>query len=307
MQATRLESRRFPSGPQAYAPSMPEHRDTLVAAQYFAAVAGTAAMRHCLTRPSNVRARLDEVCAVVASLDRFPNDLEIPLVEYGVDEGYEAWAPNYDGPNPAVDVSRAVIAGMLADAPRGTALDAACGTGSQTEQLLSHGYEVIGVDASQAMLDVARTKLPAADFRLGLFDALPLEDESVDVVTSSLALTHVIDLDPAIAEMARVLRPGGHVLLADIHPIAVTFGGAAIFPSDEEGFHFPYVRNLVHHVGEYVIAARRAGLDVAECHEPAMPDTALALNPAYSVLPDAVMQAFEGLPFVLGWRLTKPA
>lgn len=51
------------------------HRDEMVAAQYFTAVAGMAAMRHCLTRPSSVRDRLADVRAIVERLDEFPNDL----------------------------------------------------------------------------------------------------------------------------------------------------------------------------------------------------------------------------------------
>ncbi|MBA3281216.1 MAG: hypothetical protein H0U29_03200 [Acidimicrobiia bacterium] len=50
---------------------------------------------------------------MVAYLDEFPNNLELPVVEYGVDEGYTAWAPVYDGANPAVETSRKVLAAML--------------------------------------------------------------------------------------------------------------------------------------------------------------------------------------------------
>jgi hypothetical protein len=67
----------------------------------------------------------------------------------------------------------------------------------------------------------------------------------------------------------------------------------------------PYVPNLVHLASEYVTAARAAGLEVAECHEPPVPEAAIVTNPAYAVLPDAVRAAFEGLPFLLIWRLTR--
>jgi hypothetical protein len=61
----------------------------------------------------------------------------------------------------------------------------------------------------------------------------------------------------------------------------------------------------VHLASEYVMAARAAGLEVAECHEPPVPEAAIVTNPAYAVLPDAVRAAFEGLPFLLIWRLTR--
>jgi SAM-dependent methyltransferase len=296
----------------SYRRAMPIHHDTLIAAQYLAGVSGLAAMRHCLTRPSAVRDRLDDVCTIVEHRDEPPYDLQLPVIEYGVDEGYAAWAPAYDGPNPAVTATREVIADLLTAAPpQGTALDAACGTGSNAEQLADRGYEVIGVDASTAMLDVARTKVPDADLREGTLQRLPVDDASVDLVTCTLALTHVDDLRPPLAEMARVLRPGGAVLLVDMHPLVVTFGGAAFFPAPAEsgaesgGLQLPFVRNLVQPVQDYVAAAVAAGLTIAECREIPMPDEAIEANPAYPLLPDAVRQAFEGLPFLLAWRLTR--
>ena len=284
---------------------MPPRRDTLLAAQYFVAVAGMGAMRSCLLRPTAARPLLDAVRGVVEHLDEFPNDLEIPVLEHDVEEGYTAWAPVYDGPNPAVEAETPVVQEILSRAPRGAALDAACGTGRHTAHLCELGYEVVGVDATEAMLDVARAKVPGATFQLGTLQALPLEDGSVDVVTCSLALTHVEDLAPVVAEFARVLRPGGWAVVSDVHPLNATFGGAAVFPSGEEALVLPYVQNLVHLTSEYVTAARAAGLEVAECYEPPVPEAAIVTNPAYAVLPDAVRAAFEGLPFLLVWRLTK--
>jgi len=71
--------------------------------------------------------------------------------------------------------------------PPGTALDAACGTGRHARYLHARGHRVIGVDASPAMLEVAREALPDADLRLGNLTALPLETASVDLAVCSLA------------------------------------------------------------------------------------------------------------------------
>ena len=283
---------------------MAPRRDTLLAAQYFVAVAGMAAMRSCITRPTEAMPRLDDVRGVIEHLDEFPNDLRIPVLEHDVAEGYAAWAPRYDGPNPAVDAETPVVREILSRAPRGAALDAACGTGRHAAHLHSLGYDVVGVDATEAMLDVARAKVPEATFRLGTLQQLPVDDAAVDVVTCSLALTHVEDIGPVVAEFARVLRPGGWAVLADVHPTTTSFGGAAVFPSEGEELALPYVPNLVHQASEYVTAARAAGLEVAECHEPRVPEAAIVTNPAYAVLPEAVRAAFEGLPFLLVWRLT---
>ena len=286
---------------------MPTRRDTLLGAQYFVAVAGMAAMRRCVTHPSAVRDRLADVERVVGHLDEFPNNVEIAVVEYDVDDGYTAWAPRYDGPNPAIEAETPVVRDILDRAPRGVALDAACGTGRHAGHLASLGHDVIGVDATEAMLDVARAKVPGASFRTGTLEHLPVDDASVDVLTCSLALTHVADLVPVLAEFSRVVRAGGWAVLSDVHPQAVTFGGAAVFPTDGPGLELPYVPNLLHPVSEYVGAAVAAGFEVAECHEPEFAESAIVGHPAYPFLPDAVRQAFEGLPALLVWRLVRQA
>jgi SAM-dependent methyltransferase len=285
---------------------MHERHDEMLAAQYFIAVAGMAAMRHCLTEPSAVRSRLDDVRAVVHRLDEFPNNLVVPLVEYEVSRGYDAWAPRYDGPNPAVEVDEIEVHSLLDDVNGRVALDAACGTGRHSAYLSSRGFEVIGVDSNRTMLALAESKVPAGDFRLGDLTALPVDDGAVDVVVCSLALTHVEPLGPVIAEFARVTRPGGLVILSDMHPTAVTFGGAAVFPADSRRFELHFVRNLLHPVGDYLRAAAAAGLVVRECREPVVPESAITTNPAYTVVPAAVRQAFEGLPFLLVWSLARP-
>ena len=83
---------------------------------------------------------------------------------------------------------------------------------------------MIGVDATDAMLEVARAKVPDADFRRGALEDLPSRTSPVDVVTCALALTHV----PTSAGPARVravLRPGGTAVLSDIHPSNTLLGG----------------------------------------------------------------------------------
>jgi ubiquinone/menaquinone biosynthesis C-methylase UbiE len=285
---------------------MSERRDEMVAAQYFTAVAGMAAMRHCLVRPSTVRERLDDVRRVVEHLDEFPNDLVIPVVEHDLASGYDAWAPRYDGPNPAVEADEVVVHDLLAARPAGVALDAACGTGRHSRHLADRGFDVIGVDANRTMLARAEAKVPGGDFRVGDLGALPVDDAAVDVVVCSLALTHVAELGPVLAEFARVVRPGGTVIVSDMHPHFITYGGAAVFPTGSDGFELHFVRNLVHPVSEYVRAALDAGLLIRECREPLVPDSAITTNPAHAVVPDAVRQAFEKLPFLLVWRLERP-
>lgn len=287
------------------------HRDAFRSGQYFVGVAGMAMMRRILSRPSEGLPRLDDVRRVLDRFDEFPNDIVVEVVEHDVDTGYERWAPSYDGRNPLIEAEEPVVRPMLEALPPGRALDAACGTGRHAGYLAGLGHDTTGVDVNAAMLRVARARFPAVDFEMGRLDTLPVDDDSIDVVACALALCHVSDLGAAFTEFARVLRPGGTLIVSDPHPTSAHFGGVAGFPdrdrTPEHGFRLPFVENMAHPIHTYVNAAVGAGLRIDECVELAFPEEALAANPAAAVLPDAVRQAFGGLPFLLVWRCSKPA
>ncbi len=108
----------------------------------------------------------------------------------------------------------------VAKAQRGkVAADIGAGTGFMTEGLVSHGLRVIAVDESQEMLDVMRRKfrdVEEVDYRLGEAEHLPIADESVDYVFANMYLHHVDSPQKAIAEMARILKPGGKLVITDL-------------------------------------------------------------------------------------------
>jgi ubiquinone/menaquinone biosynthesis C-methylase UbiE len=279
--------------------------DRLRAGDYYLAVEGLALIRTCITEPSRSAARVAEITAIVEHYDEFPNSLEIPLTEHAVEPGYSMWAETYDGPNPAIDAEKAVVLPMLEALPPGDALDAACGTGRHAVWLAAHGHHVIGVDTTEAMLDVARSKVPDADFRLGRLEALPVDDASVDLVTCALALTHVVDLEPVMREFARVLRPGGVAVLSDIHPMITMTGGMAAFPGEDITKGIPFVVNRTHQTSTYLAAFRAAGLTVTNCVEPPLDENVLRMMPSYPFSADATAQAFSDMPYLLIWQLEK--
>jgi SAM-dependent methyltransferase len=181
--------------------------------------------------------------------------------------GYATWAPTYDDPdNGLFAIDEEAVDAILDTLPVGDALDAACGTGRFAARLAARGYRVTGVDSSPDMLAFARAKVPDGDFKVGALDDLPVPDASVDLVICALALTHVPDLAPVMAEFARVVRPGGHVVITDLHHELVFRGSVAkaFGPNGEPGV----VTNHLHTVGDFVRAALGAGLQVRRCEEP---------------------------------------
>lgn len=109
---------------------------------------------------------------------------------------------------------------MLDEFPEGLVLDAACGTGRHAGYLAAAGHEVIGVDASEEMVRRARAKHPRLDFRRGELAALPVADDAVSAAVCALALSHLPELTTAVGELARVLRPGGQLVISNPHPFA---------------------------------------------------------------------------------------
>ncbi len=105
--------------------------------------------------------------------------------------------------------------------PEWTVGDLGCGTGRGSEALAPFVSRVIAVDASAAMLHAAKKRLQAFDnveLRRGDLEALPIDEGLLDAATLMVVLHHVTEPARALAEVARVLKPGGRVLLVDMLP-----------------------------------------------------------------------------------------
>lgn len=117
----------------------------------------------------------------------------------------------------------AALLGLLPDS--WVVADLGCGTGAVAAALAPHVASVIGVDASEEMLAAAAARLglpggaaPNIQLRRGSLEALPIETASVDAVTLVLVLHHLPAPAQALGEAARVLKPGGRVLIVDMAP-----------------------------------------------------------------------------------------
>jgi ubiquinone/menaquinone biosynthesis C-methylase UbiE len=246
---------------------------------------------------------IDAAIASLTDLEREAGDRTLePLDVLDTESGYTAWSTSYDERmNPLVMAEQPAMNALLDGITGGRALDAACGTGRLTRMLVDHGHDVTGVDASEAMLDRAHSNAPEATLQLGSLLQLPFPDASFDVVCCGLALTHVLLLQPAIAELARVLREGGRLLLSDVHPVAVATGSHAFFryPDDSRGV----VRNELHWHGEYLDAFASAGLRVRRCLEPRFSQSVLEAFTSKGRTPALVH--LLGLPYVLVWECVR--
>lgn len=129
---------------------------------------------------------------------------------------YDRVAGLYDRAFQDIRVRGPEWAWLSARVPDGSrVLDLGCGTGALLRALRPRLSRGIGVDVSGAMLAEAARREPDADWHRVDEPVLPLADDSVDVVTSLMSWRY-LDWDPVLAEVARVLRPGGRLLVVDM-------------------------------------------------------------------------------------------
>ncbi|MEM6392069.1 MAG: metalloregulator ArsR/SmtB family transcription factor [Planctomycetota bacterium] len=109
------------------------------------------------------------------------------------------------------------FAGLLPD--HYTVVDLGCGTGSTLADLAPWVTQVIGIDRSKPMLEAAAARtadLPNVDLHHGDLEALPIPDQSADAALLILVLAYLDDPAPVLAEMHRILKPGGIALVIDL-------------------------------------------------------------------------------------------
>lgn len=137
---------------------------------------------------------------------------------------YDSFAESYSAANEDNLVNayyeRPAMVTLAGDVAGRRILDAGCGSGSLAAQLRDRGADVTGIDASAGMLAIARRRLgDDVPLHVGdLCDPLPFADASFDDVVASLVLHYLEDWAPTLAEIRRVLRPGGRLIASVDHP-----------------------------------------------------------------------------------------
>ncbi|RAI00119.1 SAM-dependent methyltransferase [Acuticoccus sediminis] len=161
--------------------------------------------------------------------------------ENGWTASAEAWIADMNGDDG--DWSRQCVldAPMTARAlaaPVGRMLDVGCGEGRFCRKLAAHGIAAVGLDPVPALLESARARHPdgpggAGAYLCGHAEALPFAASSFDLVVSYLTLIDIDDCAAAVAEMSRVLTPGGRLLVANLAPHFTASSGG--WTEDAEG------------------------------------------------------------------------
>ncbi|WP_121708671.1 class I SAM-dependent methyltransferase [Streptomyces sp. E5N91] len=184
---------------------------------------------------------------------------------------FDALGVEYEKAFAASKTHRRSLEWLLARlAPGSRVLDVGSGTGRPTaETLAGAGHEVLGVDVSPVMVELAARQVPAATFRCADIRDVPLADESFDAVCVYFSLLQLerAEQKDLVRRLVRLLRPGGHLVLAtvplDVEGVDATFMGQPVRVTS-----FP--------AQELIALAEEAGLEVlaqeASMFTPAHPD-----------------------------------
>lgn len=198
-------------------------------------------------------------------------------------DAYARWAATYPphAHNALMEAEQAAMLDLMPPVAGRRILDLASGTGRYGLIAWQRGARLsLALDNSPAMLRAN----PLPRRVQSTAEALPFSRASIDVILCGLALGHLPDLGASMAEMGRVLRPGGVALVSDVHPFLFLSGAQRTFNADG---HTYAVEHHVHLYADYHAAAAHAGLRLEAILEPTL-DT-----PA-------------NVPVVIVYRFTKP-
>lgn len=146
-----------------------------------------------------------------------------------------------------------------------TALDVGCGEGRFCRMLTAGGIAVTGIDPTPSLIEHARKRDPEGTYVETDAANLPFGDGTFDLVVSYLSLIDMPDVAPAIAEMTRVLKPGGHLLIANLNGFN-TAGQETDWSLDEHGKrkHF----QIDHYLTESAAWVEWRGIRIRNHHRP---------------------------------------
>jgi ubiquinone/menaquinone biosynthesis C-methylase UbiE len=146
-------------------------------------------------------------------------------------------------------------------------LELGCGTGKNTEWLVQKATQVVAVDFSQGMLDIAISKIKSKNVRFLQADITKNWDfntEIFDLITCSLILEHIENLDFIFAQAFQKLERGGKFFICELHPFKQYLGSKARFETE---IGVEELDVYIHHMSEFVVNAQKNEFKILELSE----------------------------------------
>ena len=183
-------------------------------------------------------------------------------------QAYNIWAKQYDSNiNKTRDLEADSLKKTLAGIHFDTCLEIGCGTGKNTEWLITRVKQITSVDLSEEMLAKAKEKISSNKVQFLLADITKnwiFRDKYFDLVTFSLVLEHIKNLDHVFSESSKSLVEGGYVYIGELHPFKQYAGSKARFET-ENGLQIVDCFN--HNISDFVLSAKRYNLEIVDFNE----------------------------------------
>lgn len=183
-------------------------------------------------------------------------------------QAYNSWASQYDtNLNKTRDLEAQALRATLANIPFERYLEIGCGTGKNTEWLITRALEVTAVDLSEEMLAKAKAKIgsPKVQFiQADITTPWAFTKGQYDVVGFSLVLEHIDKLEPVFEKVAAALKPGGYAYIGELHPFKQYSGSKARF---ETAAGTQVVECFNHHISDFILAGKQQGLKLVDAEE----------------------------------------
>ena len=176
---------------------------------------------------------------------------------------YNAWAYQYDNNiNPTRDLDKTVTKESLSNIDFFKVLELGCGSGKNTEWLITKADKLVGLDFSKNMLDLARNKVKTDKvtfINADLNENWPINDNSFDLAVTNLTLEHIEALDHFFNSLFMKLTQGGKCFVCELHPKKQLSGSKARF--EENGSEIE-LDVYYHSELEYIESAEKAGFNL---------------------------------------------
>ncbi len=227
-----------------------------------------------------------------------------------VRQGYARWSETFDTQdNPLIILEEPLMRSLLGDVQDLRVADIGCGTGRNTVYLCEAGASVTATDFTPEMIAQAIEKAKDQEVRFvthDLAEGFPFANDAFDRVLCCLVLEHIPDLDVVIGEMARICRPGGFILISELHPAMFLRRLQARFTDAKTGLKVN-VESYRHQTADYVNAALKVKLQIDRIEEHLADECLLEKSPRAKEYWTEFRDDFDlGWPMLLLLKLRKP-
>ena len=185
-----------------------------------------------------------------------------------IDDAYYVWADSYDTDvNKTRDLELLVGKSILGKKGFANIIELGCGTGKNSEWLIEICDSLLAVDFSHKMLDKAKSKIQsnkATFVQADLLKEWEFTNQSANLITSSLVLEHIQNLDFIFSEANKSLAENGLFYICELHPFKQYAGSKAQFELNNEVVK---LETYVHHISDYLESATQSNFKLLELNE----------------------------------------